>query len=135
MSEKEIKFVFSQDKKINYKTVESIPLYRDVTQLIALQVATSQQMPKMIQATLCKLAIQNEANMLRLTIKAHHHIEQRISALEKFLELLEETEVYVRLIMDNSQIAQNNMERFHTLLDQLGKQANGWLQATIQAQK
>ena len=113
-----------------YKDTKELPLYMDTVKLLDLSIDVFLQIPKLLQRTLADKSIDLETKLIRLIIIASKHPDKRIASLRQFLEILGELETYIKLIIDKSKFAQDNITRFHTLLDQLGKQSNAWLNST-----
>ena len=113
------------------KRTEDLPIYKDTFQLINLTISCVLQSPKVVQETFGKLILINEAKLLQLIIKANKDKQNRKEHLNRYLSILEDTQAYFEIFISSSKLAQENIVRFHTLLEQLGKQAGGWNKSTV----
>lgn len=104
-----------------------IPLYKDTYQLLQLSISTFIQSNKLIQGTLCKRAIDIEVDIISLIIESYKNSEHRTKYLNQILNKHIRLYTLIKLIIDNSKICQQNASRFIVLLEQIGKQTNGWL--------
>lgn len=105
----------------------SLPLYKDTYQLLQLSISTFLQSNKLIQATLCKRALDLEIDIIELIECAYKDQDQRQKCLNKLQSKHLRLYTVLKLIIDNSKICQENASRFIILLEQIGKQSNAWI--------
>lgn len=112
-------------KSIDYSNVLKFPVFRDTVELIKICLIINQGVNKTYQILLDDV-IQSCLKILKGIINAQRNPHKRINYLQACLDNLEYISTLVSLIILFTKIGQNNASRIDILIEQIGRQLNGW---------
>lgn len=112
-------------RSIDYSDVSSFPVYQDTVELLRIILIVNQQVSKTYQI-LVENIVKSLITILKGIINAQRCKETRQKTLEKCLDHVLHISTLVSLLILFTKIGQSNSSRIDILLDQIGKQLNGW---------
>lgn len=119
------------EKKVHLKLAEELPIYRDTLMLATTFIQATYKFDRIFRYTIGEKIIDHLTDMFYLIQEIVISQTNKARNIESFVIKLNTIKTLIKICGESNQLSINKLAELSFLMENIGKQANGWRSKTL----